>query len=253
MRGEVLHYDEAHGFGFITGADGAPYRFGREDLVRAFPIGRGTQVQFDEEGERARRIVPVGRGEPTLLDPLPPPTVGREPPRTGQQRFGRQEPAATQPHVPSVAGEPGLWSYFWQAMTANYANFSGRARRKEYWGFVLFWWLGLVLLLAPAMILDFNAAIDGGTDDYSGSVPVWPSVFAGLFGLAGIVPWMAVSIRRQHDIGLSGWFFLVILIPSFGSLILLVFSLIPSQKHTNAWGPVPTGVDGPPGTPRPAA
>ena len=46
----------------------------------------------------------------------------------------------------------------------------------------------------------------------------------------------------QHDIGLSGWYSLFVLIPSLGSLILLAFSLIPSQKRDNRWGPVPENV-----------
>ena len=49
-------------------------------------------------------------------------------------------------------------------------------------------------------------------------------------------------MRRQHDIGLSGWFILVFFLP-FGSLVLLVFALIPSQKRDNRWGPVPPGID----------
>ena len=49
-------------------------------------------------------------------------------------------------------------------------------------------------------------------------------------------------MRRQHDIGLSGWFYLLILIPYVGGLIIFVFTLIPSQKHDNKWGPVPYGV-----------
>jgi len=252
MRGDVLHYDEAQGFGFIAGADGNRYGFGRENLARAFPIGRGMQVEFEEDGAQARRIVPVGLSEPTLLDPVPPPPMARRMPSPlgNHQPFGREAPAASAPNVASVAGELGMWGYFREAVTANYANFSGRARRKEYWSFVLFWWLGLVVLLASTLMLDFNAALDAS---YSGSVATWPYVLAGLFGLAGIVPWIAVSVRRQHDIGLSGWFFLVILIPSVGSLILFVFSLIPSQKHDNGWGPVPAGVDRPPAPSRSAA
>ncbi|TIL23541.1 MAG: DUF805 domain-containing protein, partial [Mesorhizobium sp.] len=46
MRGEVLHYDEDHGFGFITGADGNRYTFAREDLRREATIGRGTAIEF---------------------------------------------------------------------------------------------------------------------------------------------------------------------------------------------------------------
>ena len=63
-----------------------------------------------------------------------------------------------------------------------------------------------------------------------------------LFLLATFLPGLALVVRRQHDIGLSGWFYLLVLIPYVGGLIVFVFTLIPSQKHDNKWGPVPYGV-----------
>ncbi|RWQ26540.1 MAG: DUF805 domain-containing protein, partial [Mesorhizobium sp.] len=56
MRGEVLHYDEDQGFGFINGADGNRYTFAREDLRRAATIGRGTAIEFQPAGGRARDV-----------------------------------------------------------------------------------------------------------------------------------------------------------------------------------------------------
>ena len=67
-------------------------------------------------------------------------------------------------------------------------------------------------------------------------------VLPGLFVLATIVPGVAITVRRIHDIGLTGWLYLLILVPSVGGLIIFVFSLIPSQKHENKWGPVPDGI-----------
>ena len=64
----------------------------------------------------------------------------------------------------------------------------------------------------------------------------------GLFLLATFIPGLALIVRRQHDIGLSGWFYLLVLVPYVGGLIVFVFTLIPSQKHDNKWGPVPYGV-----------
>ena len=62
----------------------------------------------------------------------------------------------------------------------------------------------------------------------------------GTFLLATFLPGLGMTVRRLHDIGLSGWLYLVILIPTFGSLIILVFALIPTQARENKWGPVPT-------------
>jgi uncharacterized membrane protein YhaH (DUF805 family) len=63
-----------------------------------------------------------------------------------------------------------------------------------------------------------------------------------VFVLATLLPGLGLAVRRQHDIGLSGWYSLFVLVPSLGSLVLLVFSLIPSQKRDNKWGPVPENV-----------
>ncbi len=232
MRGEVLHYDEAQGFGFITGSDGNRYTFAREDLRRAFPVSKGTQVEFKESGGQARDIFSI-RGEMQQA------TAAASAP-SAPQPFGRN----------AVAGGPvgqeyastDLWSYFWAGITSNYANFRTRARRKEYWGFVLFFYLGMIALSLAGVAIDFAL----GNMEPGYEFPVVTIGILGLAVLAGIIPSIAIAVRRQHDIGLSGWFYLLFLVPYVGYLILLVFALIPSQKHENKWGPVPSGVRIPP-------
>lgn len=234
MRGEVLHYDENQGFGFITGADGNRYTFARENLRREAPMSRGTQVEFQPVGSEARDVfsiraqfaAPAGEMAPGA----PPPNLSVPATGSPHQHFGRTAGIAEN-------GNTGLWSYFWRGLTDNYVNFHGRARRKEYWGYYLFW------LIACAVIAVIGVVIDGGMDNLDGyETPVATLVGVGLFGLATFLPGLAMVVRRQHDIGLSGWFYLLILIPYIGSLIIFVFSLIPSQKHENKWGPVPAGI-----------
>jgi uncharacterized membrane protein YhaH (DUF805 family)/cold shock CspA family protein len=236
MRGEVLHYDEAQGFGFITGTDGSRYTFSREDLRREAPMSKGTQVEFQPSGSHARDVfsirtqlgAPFGNapaGGPAAVDAR---AVGP------QQHFGRY----AQPGEPS---NTGLWSYFWRGITDNYVNFHGRARRKEYWGFYLFW------LIACAIVAAVGLVIDGSLENLDGyETPVATLTAVGLFCLATFLPSLAMTIRRQHDIGLSGWFYLLIFIPYIGGLIIFVFTLIPSQKHENKWGPIPAGIKIPP-------
>src|SRR4051794_17477839 len=121
MRGEVLHYDEDQGFGFITGADGNRYTFAREDLRRETSMARGTAVEFRPAGDRAGGVYSIGAH---TADPAAgaaaaaaaPPKPGNAPPR----HFGRFAE-----NVP-IAGT-GLWDYFWRGLTANYFNFAGRA------------------------------------------------------------------------------------------------------------------------------
>lgn len=108
-----------------------------------------------------------------------------------------------------------------------YADFSGRARRKEYWMFVLF----NVIFGIVAMILDniLGIAMEG-----IGYGPIY-----GLYLLALIIPGLAVAVRRLHDIGKSGWMFLIILIPFVGAVWLLVLFCTDSQEGENKWGQNP--------------
>lgn len=222
MRGEVLHYDEEQGFGFITGADGNRYTFGREDLLRAMAPGKGTEVEFQANGNQATGIFAI-RGDASL--------VAAAATASDTVQFGRSVAAGTPENT-------GLWNYFWQGFTSNYVNFRARARRKEYWGFMLFATLAAIALTLAGLVVDGVA----GNLDSGDEMPVATMILAGIFVVALIIPGLAITIRRQHDIGLSGWFYLLILIPYIGGLIIFVFTLIPSQKHENRWGAVPAGV-----------
>jgi uncharacterized membrane protein YhaH (DUF805 family)/cold shock CspA family protein len=232
MRGEVLHYDEDQGFGFITGADGNRYTFRREDLRRETAMPRGTGVEFQGGGGRASDVFSIaaqpasqaadaGKGAAPAATP---PGAG-----TAQARhFGRSSEAS---------GPTDLWSYFWRGLTRNYFNFAGRARRKEFWAYCLFWVVSLLLIFGIGIFTDVEM---GNLDsDVSAAVTVG---LCGTFLLATLLPGLGMTVRRLHDIGLSGWLCLLILIPSIGSLIILVFALIPTQARENKWGPVPAGV-----------
>jgi uncharacterized membrane protein YhaH (DUF805 family) len=108
-----------------------------------------------------------------------------------------------------------------------YAVFEGRARRKEYWFFVLFHTIFAVCL----MVIDSFA---GTFDEESGY-----GVFSGIYYLAALIPGLAVTVRRLHDTGRSGWWILVILVPLLGPIVLLVFAASDSQSGENRFGPNP--------------
>lgn len=224
MRGEVLHYDTTQGFGFITGADGNRYTFERRDLRRDAPVSKGTAVEFNADGASARDIF--------LLHGTTVPSIAATSPTAAHPaQFGRLA-------VDQTSETTGLWDYFWRGVTVNYANFRGRARRKEYWGFYLFW---IVMLVVASL---FGVVIDSavGNLDAGSEMPIATLGLTGVLVLATVVPYFALVVRRQHDIGLSGWFLLLMLLPYIGGLIIFVFTLIPSQKHDNKWGPLPMGV-----------
>lgn len=120
----------------------------------------------------------------------------------------------------SAEANYGIMDWFKKGLR-NYANFSGRARRKEYWYFVLVQ-MGLVII---AMILDaiiFNSET---------------GLFYIVVALGLFLPGLAVTIRRLHDTSRSGWWFLISILPLIGSIILLVFLASDTKLETNQWGP----------------
>ncbi len=109
----------------------------------------------------------------------------------------------------------------------NYINFSGRARRTEYWMFVLFNVLASIMLVG----IDVAIGIIFGLDYFLFFYP--------LYAFAVFLPAFAVTVRRLHDTGVSGWMLLLGLIPFAGGIILLVFYLLDSQEGANRFGPNP--------------
>ncbi|MFJ6611441.1 DUF805 domain-containing protein [Streptomyces sp. NPDC091289] len=103
------------------------------------------------------------------------------------------------------------------AVLKNYAGFSGRARRKEYWMFALISFvISLVLSIIGGLI---------GTDFLSY-----------IYAVAILIPALAVGVRRLHDTGRSGWWLLIALVPLVGFIILIVFLASEGKPETNQYG-----------------
>ena len=109
----------------------------------------------------------------------------------------------------------------------NYANFTGRARRAEYWYYVL----GNALLIIPFYILGFV----GMSSDYVGFSSFGFAVY-GLVLLGTIIPSLAVTVRRLHDLNKSGWYYFIGFIPLIGGIILLVWFFTDGNRFTNNYG-----------------
>src|SRR5690606_6333446 len=109
-----------------------------------------------------------------------------------------------------------------------YADFSGRARRKEYWMFTLF----NTIFLIVAIIVDNVIKLT-----LPGVLPYGILYFICAFAV--LIPGLAVSVRRLHDVGKSGWMILISLIPIVGSLWLLVLLVTESDPYENAYGQNP--------------
>ena len=114
----------------------------------------------------------------------------------------------------------------------HYADFSGRARRKEFWMFVLFYMIFCYVTMALDKGLGINFKVSTGQ-----SLPYgW---FYTLYSLMLLIPSLAVYVRRMHDIGKSGWNILFGLLPLIGVIILLYWCCRDSQAGENKWGTNP--------------
>jgi uncharacterized membrane protein YhaH (DUF805 family) len=122
--------------------------------------------------------------------------------------------------------EQAAFSYY-TAVWKKYATFSGRARRKEYWFFGLF-------NLIAAFLLGFVDGLFGTLNVETGL-----GLFAGVYNLAVFIPSLAVAVRRLHDIGRSGWWLLLALIPIIGWIILIVWTCSDSHEEPNEHGTNP--------------
>jgi uncharacterized membrane protein YhaH (DUF805 family) len=107
------------------------------------------------------------------------------------------------------------------AVLKKYAVFTGRARRKEFWMFYLFYFIIVVVLCVIEMTLGI------------------PYILSGLYSLAVLIPSIAVTVRRLHDTGRSGWWWWILLVPIIGPIVLLVFMVLDSQPGDNEYGPNP--------------
>lgn len=109
-----------------------------------------------------------------------------------------------------------------RSVFGNYANFSGRARRSEYW----YWSLATIIAV---VVLEVIASA-------SRSVGM---VLLAIYWLATVVPGLAVSVRRLHDTNRSGWWILLSLVPLVGAIVLLVFMCSDSTSGSNQYGASP--------------
>jgi uncharacterized membrane protein YhaH (DUF805 family) len=115
------------------------------------------------------------------------------------------------------------------ATLAWFNRFDHRCRRTEYWYFVLF-------NIIVGIVLGWIDALLGTRGSYAGA-----GLLSGIYGLAVLIPTLAVSVRRLHDIDRTGWWILIGLVPLIGGIVLLVFALLDGTPGDNRYGPNPKG------------
>jgi uncharacterized membrane protein YhaH (DUF805 family) len=131
-----------------------------------------------------------------------------------------------------------MFDWWKKAMIDNYANFKGRARRKEYWFSQLMNTVIITILYIPIIASAIETRNGGAPNALTYLFLILIVIYA--FGF--LVPGLALAVRRLHDIGKSGWFWFIGLIPFVGGIILLVQYCTDSQHGENQWGPNPKGI-----------
>lgn len=193
MKGRILDFSIQEARGVITGDDNKRYSFESHEWKEAdFPV-KGVEVDFDIDGDGCAigvyRALKKSLGDtPTITSHLI--------------------------HSKSVS-DWNLLDYTFSAFGQKYATFSGRARRMEYWG------VQLAIFLASLVIFFFAVICMLFTDSEEITGAMWVLGLLGLWTLT-FCPFLAVSVRRLHDIGKSGAWFLIQFIPVLGPIIFLV-------------------------------
>ena len=113
---------------------------------------------------------------------------------------------------------------YYVSVLKKYAVFSGRSRRAEYWYFALFNIIFSIALGIVSSVINDNE-----------------NIISILYSFMILIPVLAVSVRRLHDIGKSGWMILLFLIPLIGAIWLLVLMCLDSNPAENKYGPNPKG------------
>jgi len=140
-----------------------------------------------------------------------------------------------------------LKNYLLEPLTSKYFQLSERAPRREFWYFMLFSMILSLLFAALGQMLGLFYMIPleipsvSPTGEVTNMVQNIPVNLAQVgLGLALMIPSFTISIRRLHDIGKSGWWYLIILIPFIGMLVLLAFFVMGSEQDENQYGEFPS-------------
>lgn len=195
MKGQILDFSIQAG-GLISSEDGKRYPFKNEEWKEQGVPTRGMKVDFDvdEDGQAVAVYKALGANS------------------TGNKN-----------------GQLSLFALFLETLTKRYAQFSGRASRREFWGFALF---SVVAALAILFVVGIMLEIDEGLSIVLVNL-YW------IFVIALYIPSLSVSVRRLHDTGKSGWWNLISVIPFIGQIWLIVLWCEASVNEDNQWGGLP--------------
>jgi uncharacterized membrane protein YhaH (DUF805 family) len=227
MQGDVLTPAVTETPGLITGDDGARYTYAADQVRGETELCSGDRVDFINFKQEARDVFRVPEQFAAATSSAP--------------AAGRTVFTLSSLEVVAVKAD-WPWQYYFAAVTKNYARFSGRARRAEFWSVnIIACAVIFACVFADAWLsstVGIYARLFGRLAADGAEIPVYLALT--FFAVIGqIVPMTAVSIRRLHDSGRSAWMYLITFAPYIGGIIALVLNLLDSQKFPNKYGPSP--------------
>ena len=216
MRGRILSYNGSDFRGLISGQDGQRYDFVRMDWHSAGEPAIGMEVDFRPDAAAARDVFAAAPGVEQPPGPAPAyPPYGQ--PGQPQQPYGQPGQTYAQPVNPQT--EMGFGDAISNCFL-KYATFTGRARRAEYWYFVLFSTLARLV----TTILDAGIGMHGTSG----------GPFSALLSLGLFIPSLAVLTRRLHDTDRSGFWVLGFYGVVFAGLIGIVIAMFMMSRGAEA-------------------
>lgn len=237
MQGKIISFNELENRGNIVGSDGVEYIFSGDSWVeQPMPkvgddidfnldsIGNINRMMYQSTAPRTGALADLANSNaPLASPPLQQTTQDRyaPPSQSLDRNFDNQHNSSLNA---MYAEEQNYNMLDWtkKVVLQNYVNFKGRARRKEYWLF----------LLATTIVGFILGIIEGlagiAYDEFS--------VMSTILNLALFVPSIAIGARRLHDVGRTGWWQLLWFIPIIGWILLIVWLASDTSPETNEWG-----------------
>lgn len=193
MQGKILDFSIQNNTGIISGGDQKRYQFIGAEWKEQHQPQRGMAVDFDIDAEGKAIGVYAALTNTASANNI-------------IQQLHEKNEAQYSP-----------FDWFLKCMK-NYVNFTGRARRQEYWYFILFYLIGAI----ATIVLDYIF----GTE----------VLFYALYLIGMALPQTGVSVRRLHDTGKSGWWYLISLVPIIGVILLIIWFVKEGDAHSNLYG-----------------
>lgn len=204
MKGSILDFSTETNSGIISGENDTRYNFTSSQWQGQNPPNRGDNVEFnvDEEGNAIQIL-----------------TTSNHTSFSQQVNSAPFTPPATNFQNPNLQPEQQFNMFDWFVKCLkNYATFTGRARRKEFWFFTLVYMLGMIVTII--------------IDQVIGTIALFTAVW--VLGLT--IPSISVAVRRLHDTNRTGWFYLIQMVPLVGPIILLIWLATETIPENNKWG-----------------